>query len=350
MCARLDRRVVQICLPSLVRSIRPARDARALFELVTRLRDLEPDIVHTHTSKAGIIGRCAAYLAQVDAIVHGVHILPFVNVGRAERAVYLTLERLLDPLTDAFVDVSGEMRDVCLREHVGGPAAHIVVPSGMDITRFRKAPPISPAEARCAFGLNDHANVQLVVMVAALEPRKRVVEFLPVFKEVTECCPNARLAILGEGVERLRALDRIEALGLEEHVALLGYRDDVERWIAGADVCVLASEREGLPRVVVQYALAARPCVVTALPGVETVVRDGGNGYVTADDDLHEMAAPITRLLQRPQLRAEFSAFARSLNLADWSDASMIDALERVYRRVLEETRQEPFGDSAWIS
>jgi glycosyltransferase involved in cell wall biosynthesis len=350
MRTRLDPRVVQICLPALVRRIDPVNDARALVALAQQLARLKPDIVHTHTSKAGIVGRLAAVLAEARTVVHGVHIVPFVNVGPVERTVYLTLERLLAPLTDAFVCVSGEMRDMCLTSDVGTPTTHSVIPSGMDVARFRNAAPFSESELRAVFGMRE-GRPKLLVLTAALEPRKRVVEFLPVFARIVAQDPAARLAVLGEGVERLRILDAIETLELTDHVQLLGFRDDIERWLASADVCVFTSEHEGLPRAVVQYVLAGRPVVTTNLPGIQAVVHDGLNGFIIDEHDLDDMAAPILRLLRERQLARAFSAYARGLNLSAWSLENMIVSLEDVYRHVLDDhgEAKPTEGQPTWI-
>jgi glycosyltransferase involved in cell wall biosynthesis len=350
MLARLDGGVEQICLPSLVRKIDPLNDMKALVTLARELQRVQPDIVHTHTSKAGVLGRLAAFLIDAPTVVHGVHIVPFVNVGRAERLVYLTLERLLAPVTDAFVSVSGEMRDLCITSDVGSPPAHKVVPSGMDVARFRHAAPVEAGEISAVFGPPRFDRHKLIVIAAALEPRKRIVEFLPVFARIAAQEPAARLAILGEGIERLRALDAIDRLGLEGKASLLGFRQDVEKWLASADVCVFASEHEGLPRAVVQYVLASRPVVTTKLPGIDRVVHDGQNGFVTETDDLDAMADPILRLLREPALAAKFAAYSSQLNLSAWSVENMMTSLDEVYRDAADNrdvTRIEE-GQLAW--
>jgi glycosyltransferase involved in cell wall biosynthesis len=200
------------------------------------LRDTRPQVVHTHTSKAGIIGRVAARLAGVPAIVHGVHILPFLNVGRLQRLAYLGAERAVAAVTDAFVDVSEGMRDVGLANRVGRPDRHVVIPSGMDLGRFVEAQPVASGEIQAAFARRTPMpdDGRLLVMVAALEVRKRVLEFLDVLATIHSRRPNVFLVVLGEGNERSRIIDRAEALGMADRVALLGYRDNVERWMAGS--------------------------------------------------------------------------------------------------------------------
>jgi glycosyltransferase involved in cell wall biosynthesis len=280
-------------------------------------------------------------MAGVPGVVHGIHILPFLNVGRAERLAYLATERALAPVTDAFVSVSDGMAKSAQAHGIGPAHKHTVVPSGMDLDRFTGARPVDTATVAAAFGCRQAvaADLKLVVMVAALEPRKRVAEFLEVFAYVAAADATAALAVLGEGLDREAILTRAAALGLESRVALPGYRDDVERWIMRAQVCVLASEREGLPRAVVQYVLARRPVVTTALPGLEALVHDGVNGFLVPVDRLDQMAAPIGRILADPSLAASMSQAAGRIDLAPWSTTSMVTRLEEVYRSVLRRGR-----------
>jgi glycosyltransferase involved in cell wall biosynthesis len=273
----------------------------------------------------------------VPAVIHGVHILPFLNVGRAESVAYLGAERLVAPFTDLFVNVSEAMRDIGIANRVGRSDHHVVVPSGMDVERFRRATPVDDAVLAAAFGAppGDSRRMKVVLIVAALEPRKRIAEFLDVFDRIARTEPWARLVVLGEGADRTRIHKRASALGLGDQVALVGFREDVERWIARADVCVFASAREGLPRAVVQYALGGRPVVTTALPGIEAVVRNGETGYLVDIDKLEDMGQPILRLLHDAALSASMSAATRRMDLSRWSIEHMVEALDELYAGVL---------------
>jgi glycosyltransferase involved in cell wall biosynthesis len=326
------------------RAVAPVPDAKATWGLASLLRELRPQILHTHTSKAGAVGRVAGRLAGIPGVVHGIHILPFLNVGRMEHMGYLAAERMLAPVTDAFVSVSRGMLDSALAHGIGPERKHVVVPSGMDIDRFRQAAPVTNREVAEAFGCGPEAaaGMKLLVMVAALEPRKRVVPFLDVFAKVAAAEPRAVLAVLGEGPDRDAILSRIAALGLVDRVALLGFRTDVERWIARASVCVLSSEREGLPRAVVQYVLAARPTVATALPGLDGLIHEGRNGYLVPVDALDRMVAPITRILGDPALADAMAQASRRLDLSPWSTGHMVNRLEDVYRTVLATKQGHP--------
>jgi len=336
MIDRLSNEVHFYCATNLVRNISPTKDLYALYELYKILKSISPQVVHTHTSKAGIVGRLAAYFSGVNIIIHGVHILPFLNVGKFEKLTYLILERSIASITHAFIDVSEGMKQMCLVYKVGTPEKHVVIPSGMDVTVFMKANPVD-SEVIAKLLPNDLVpdSLDIVVMVAALESRKRIYEFLPVFKKVLAKSPHARLFILGEGNDRSRLLERIRELDLVDYVKLLGYRDDVGSWIKSARVCVLASEREGLPRVAVQYALGGCPAVVTELPGVDAIIKDGLTGYLVPGNDLNSMADKITILLNDSSLNLEMRENIMQLDLSSWSVAHMVTELERIYSDML---------------
>lgn len=335
MLSRVDERVTVHQIKSLVRPLSPIQDIRAVIAIASVLKSLSPDVVHTHTSKAGIIGRCAALWVQPKGIVHGVHILPFLNVGPVERAVYLAAEKLISYTTDAFVDVSEGMRSACLEHGIGRDENHFVVPSGMDIRSFLDAKPVGDVEMSELLGFKIDPEIRIVLMVAALEPRKRIVEFLNVFASSIKSDSRIHFIVLGEGFDRTRIASKIKELGLDGRVHLAGFRTDVERWIARADVCVLSSEREGLPRAVVQYVAGGKPCVIAHLPGVEVVVRNGVNGYVVANDQLTLMPNLIQNILNNESLAESMTNEARQLDLLPWSVDNMAAQLEMIYKQVV---------------
>lgn len=332
MLMLLDRRVIVHCVPSLRRPVRPVDDVVALIALVALFRNLGADIVHTHTSKAGALGRMAAWLTRTPMVVHGVHILPFDNVPAIERAAYLGVERALAPLTHAFVNVSEAMRDLGVRHGVGRPERHFVLPSGMDTRRFRQAKPFSAADLAARLP-GVPAGAPLMVFTAALEPRKRQYEFLEVVAAVRARVPTVRLALLGEGHDEARLRARVQALGLGETVHFVGYSEEVARWIATGAICVFASEREGLPRAVIQYVLGGRPVVSTRLPGIEAVLEHSVGGHLVDVDRLSDMVEPIVDLLTDPALAARMAAAARARDLSAWDQAAMATGLASIYLR-----------------
>jgi glycosyltransferase involved in cell wall biosynthesis len=336
--AKVDPRVEVIGVPGLTRSISPVSDVRALLALTRRFRALNADIVHTHTSKAGILGRFAAWAAGVPAIVHGVHIVPFVNVGVAERVVYLVLEKLAAPLTNAFISVSGGIRDLCLSAGVGRPDKHYVVYSGFDLDRFRDAG--LPDDWHNLLRLTPEARrPPVLLMIAAFEPRKRHAEFLDVFKKIAVRLPDAVLVLAGDGPLRSIVESRAKELGLEHRVVFTGYRDDPERLIALADLCLLCSMREGLPRVVIQYLAGGKPCVASDLPGLREVLLPGFNGVITPADDLAALADAVAALLEDRARLACLAQGAAATELSSWDAKLMGKRIDAIYREALDQLR-----------
>ncbi|WP_018237161.1 glycosyltransferase [Ensifer sp. BR816] len=323
-----------VALDTLVHPLSPASDVAALRQLNSLLLEWHPDIVHTHQSKAGIIGRLAARQANVPGIIHGVHILPFLHVGNAQKLIFLAAERLTARFTRAFIDVSQSMRDICIAHHIGGPDQHHVVHSGFDLKRFSQArwPDETPRLLGIAPG---DPKPPVVLMLAALEPRKRHVPFIEAFAQVVERIPNVRLLLAGEGPGRPEVEAAIARSPVAGSIHLIGYHSAPEQLINLADVCVLTSMREGLPRVVMQYLAGGRPCVVSELPGLEEVVRNGVNGVVTPAQDVAAAAAAVADLLENEAYSARLADGARRTDLTSWGLDAMCDSVETVYQSVL---------------
>jgi len=323
-------------LPSLVRAVRPWADVQSLWALGQLFRTLRPDIVHTHESKAGVLGRLAAAQARVPIVVHGVHILPFVGVGPVAARIYLALEKAAARVTDAYVDVSEGMRDLCLAQGLGRPENHFVVASGMDVTRFRTAAPL-PRDA-IVQGRNFAADCTIGLVSGALEPRKRVAELVAALGAAPPP-GNWALLIAGTGPEEPAIARIVAAHGLQDRVFPLGFCSNLPELIATSDICLHVACNEGLPRVVVQYVLGGKPVVTTALPGIERVVQDGVNGVlvpVAAPDAAVEV---FTRLISAPEIRAAYSKASREADLSDWGADAMVTRIERVYASIAQQKR-----------
>jgi glycosyltransferase involved in cell wall biosynthesis len=323
-----------IRLPSLVHPISPKDDIAAVADMRRLFRKLRPDIVHTHQSKAGILGRAAAKLAGVPGIVHGVHILPFANVGKAEALIYTAAEKLCATVSDAFISVSPSVRDAYLERSIGQADRHFVAYSAMDVARFKAAE--EPDDWRQLLNVGAGApRPPTVVMLAAFEPRKRHAEFVQALPAAFANLPDWRVLFAGEGPQ-MGAVKALGAdLGLQDRVRFSGYRDDPERLIALADVCVLSSLREGLPRVLVQYAAAGKAIVCNELPGLEDIVQRGRDAIVTPADDVSETARQTARLLSDPVLRAQYSSAAHAVDVDRWSPERMDRDVQQAYARAL---------------
>jgi glycosyltransferase involved in cell wall biosynthesis len=335
--ATVSPKVKIVRIERMVRPLSPMSDLSVLLELVRHFRRFKPHIVHTHTSKAGILGRAAARLSRVPIIVHGVHIVPFDNVSNWERALYLGAERAVQGITDAYIDVSSGMRDLCLEARIGTSDRHHVIHSGFDVGRFRVARP--PDDWRGLLGVGaTEPKPPVLLMIAAFERRKRHLEFLDSFPKIVATMPNVRLVFVGDGRLRSEIDSKIARLGLSRNVILTGFRRDPERWIALADVCIHTSSREGLPRVVIQYLANGKPCVVSDLPGLSEVVKHGFNGLVAPPGRLDMIAEAAARLLEDEGLRRRLTHGSIVTDLSKWEATRMGDQIEAVYRSLIRKS------------
>ena len=329
--SKLHSKVVPICIPSMLRSISPVKDIKSLLQMVSVYRKISPDVIHTHTSKAGIVGRIAGFFVPNVKIVHGVHILPFMNVGFVQEKIYLFLEKLCALGTDAFISVSDAMKDVCLDNNVGDESKHHVIESGMEIGDFVNA-----------LGATDILRMRstqpefvYVCYVAALEKRKRHKELLAsISKRQEQQNAKIRFIFAGKG-ELLEELEEdIEAYGLQDTVACLGFRNDPQAVIAACDMSVYASSREGLPRAIIQAAISGKPQVVSYLPGVERVVKDGVNGVIVDGDSIDSLVDRVFELAESGNGLSKLSGSSHGIDFSYWSADYMVDRIELVYREI----------------
>jgi glycosyltransferase involved in cell wall biosynthesis len=327
MLHKLHPGVLTICIDSLRRSVDPWADASALFRLRRILRRLEPDVLHTHTSKAGVLGRAAAIGLRKTVVVQGIHILPFVNVGAVERAVYLGLERALVPFTQKYVSVSSGMRDTAISHGIGPPDAHELVWSGMNLAEFTRLRDAAVKRPKAAIGNRRYR----VLYLANYERRKQHRELIEVIAAERERFADTTFLFAGHGTGQA-ALDTLTLHhALSDTISIVGFVDEPSKVIATADICLYCSAREGLPRALVQYCAAGRPIVTFDLPGLDAIVRPGVNGLVYAQGDFRGLLAGVRQLLDDSVLREDMAAAAASAPIDSWSAEHMYDRLQAVY-------------------
>jgi len=332
--ASLPPELKRLQVPNLVHKIDPVRDLQCTMDLRRIYREQGYDVVHTHQSKAGIVGRFAAAGRKRPVVVHTVHIAPFLNVSGASKAVFLVTEQLGARLSHRIINVSEGMKNACLDHKVGTPAQHVVIHSGMPIEKFQAAEP--PADWRGRIGgWPDGAKPKMILMLAAFEPRKRqkplIEAIAPMLRDRDDVC----LLFGGQGTmfEDCRAL--VSSLGLDDKIRFLGYDANPQSLVAMADVCILTSEREGLPRVVVQYLAAGRPAVVMDLAGIDEIVTDGVNGLVLPADDFADFSRTLLGLLDDPIELDRLAQGARRTDVSRWAVEEMGKRISEAYDQAL---------------
>jgi glycosyltransferase involved in cell wall biosynthesis len=319
-------------LPELGREIRGRQDVIALAKLVRLMRDLRPQVVHTHTAKAGTLGRVAAALCRVPVVLHTFHghvLQGYFSPVRTR--VFLGIERALARRTDCLVAVSPRVRTDLLSLGIGRPEAFDVVPLGLDLDRFTRADR-HRGQLRSDLGLPP--GVPLVGIVARLVAIKRHEVFLEAAARVAQG-NQAHFVIVGDG-ERRAELERIAAEPrLESRVHFLGWRADLERLYADFDVVALTSQNEGSPVALIEAMAAARAVVSTSVGGVPDVVTDGVTGRLVPADDPATLGAAIDELLASPSLRDRLGHAARTHVLARYGADRLVADIDALYTRLL---------------
>jgi glycosyltransferase involved in cell wall biosynthesis len=304
-----DHRGYQLeSIPSLVRNPSPFRDLRALFQIFQLIRCSRAEIVHTHTSKAGFLGRIAAVLAGVPVVIHTPHGHVFYGYyKRSVTKVILLLERCAASLTDYLVFLTaGEAREHHERA-IGRPERSVTIPSGVDLETLRAGAPSRQA-ARRSLDWPDEACV--VIGVGRLVPVKGFDLLVRAFSRVLDDEPKARLVLVGDGPERL-SLERLaQATGISEGVTFVGTSEEVPRHLAASDILVAPSRNEGQGRVLVEAMALGLPVVGTRVGGIPDVLRDGECGLLVPPENPGELAQAILALARDGELRRSYGANA----------------------------------------
>lgn len=327
-------------LDEMRRAIRPGMDYRVYRHLIRRLKNLKPDIVHTHSSKAGIIGRRAAYKARVPAIIHTIHGLAFTaSTSRLVNHVYKLLERNAAPLTTRIVCVADAMRDQSLAAKVGRADQYVTVYSGMETGPFLH-PDVSRTEVRRQFGLSDEHVV--VGTIARLFDLKGHVDLLDIAPQLCSQFPQLRFLWIGDGTLRPAFERRMEQMKLRDRFIVTGMVPPakVPQYAAAMDILAHPSRREGLARALPQGALAGVPTITYDIDGAKEGVLDGQTGYVLPPFDADKLEAAIAILVKNAARRREMGALGRQFALNRFDAKVMIDALECVYTDALKYTKK----------
>ena len=318
-------------VPDLRRPIHPLRDLRAYRQLRRALAAIRPQVVHTHSSKAGLLGRLAAARERVPVIVHSIHGFGFhPDQPRLLRGALIAAERLAARTATHYVAVSEANRRQGRRLGLFNGATASVIRSGVLLDRFRH-PPEGPA-ARRALGLPAAAPV--VGTVACFKPQKAPLDFVATAARVAAAVPGVQFLVAGDGVLRPQveaAIRRARVPG----VRLLGWRRDVPRLLAAMDVFCLTSRWEGLPRAVIEARAAGVPVVATDVDGVREAVREGVDGYLAPPGHVGALAAKVVHLLTTPGLREKMGTDARH-GLAGWDIHDMVRQQAALYDRLLD--------------
>jgi len=320
-------------LPELVREINPVKDLLALVKLTQLMRRGQYHVVHTHSSKAGILGRVAARWAGVPVVVHTVHGWGFYDGQHpATRTLYVNLEKLADRCCDQIIVVSQLNADKGLAMGISRPDKYVTISGGIDVARFAH-PTMDRAAMRAALGLP--ADALVVGTVGRLSPQKAPLDWMRAAAVVAPAIPAACFVYVGDGPLRPTVEALVAELGLADRVLLPGLRRDVPNVLAAFDVFALSSQWEGLPLVIPQAMAAGVPVVCTRVDGTAEAITDGVDGVLVPPGQPQALGEAVVALLQDPA-RARGLAEAGRRRAKDFDVHKMVTEIDALYQELLQ--------------
>jgi len=328
-------------IDELHREISPLRDLVAVFRLARLIRAERPQILHTHTAKAGAIGRLAALVAGPDGppiVVHTFHghvLHGYFDPFRTR--VFRLLERFLARSSTALIAVSPQVRDDLVSLGVAPAEKFTVVRLGIELDERVAIDDAMRADARRVMGIPPGRFA--VGWVGRMTGVKRTDDVVRAFAALRARGVDACLCIVGDGPDREQVERRAHELGVVRDCLFLGYQEDVARFFAVFDAFVLSSVNEGTPVVAIEALAAGRPVVATRVGGVPDVVSDGVDGFLVEPGDTEALAERLERLALDPELRREMGEAGRARMLPRYAVSRLIDDTDRLYRSLLEARR-----------
>jgi len=294
-------------VPALGREV-GVRDVAALVHLCRVMRAQRPAIVHTHTSKAGFVGRLAARLASVPAVIHQPHGHIFYGYyGDGRTAFYISLERIAARWTDCIVTLTDRGTEEHLARKIGRRAQYRTVPSGVPTAALRAAAP-SRSVARARLGLPEDAFV--VAGLGRLVPVKGFDVLVAALRPLADAVPSSRLVLIGDGPQREELRVAARDLGVGGRVLVTGVTPDIAGWLAAADVLAAPSRNEGMGRAIVEAMALGLTVVGAAVGGIPAVVADGETGWLVPPGDSLALAAALVELARDEALRIKLGTAA----------------------------------------
>ena len=325
-------------LEHLAPELRPIADLRALVSLVRVMRSFRPDVVHTHTAKAGFLGRLAAVIAvrprpKVVHTYHG-HVLEGY-FGPTKTRLYRTLERAAAHVSDVLVGVSQATVDDLVRLGIAPPERFRVIPLGLELDAFLALDPLPDPHALLRRACGAAPADVVAVFAGRLTPIKRVDVALHAVAVALAAGAPLRLVIVGDGELRADLEAEAAALGVEGRVHFAGFRDDMPDVDAAADLALLTSDNEGTPVALIEAAAGARPAVATDVGGVAAVVPHGA-GHRCPPGDAAALGVALAELASDPELRRSCGRAARAHVAERFNAARLINDIDALYRSLDE--------------
>ncbi len=315
-------------IPSLINHINPLENLKAVVELQRIMVEGKYDIVHTHSSVAGVVGRLAALAAGIPVIIHHVHGWGLHDgMPGWTQKLYLTLERFCAKFTDRIITVSAPDIQKGLIRGIGKQNKFTLIYNGIDLEKFRQD--VNEQQVRSELGLDPHSK--LIGMIGRLDKQKNPLDLIRAAAIVTKSYPNVQFLIIGDGSLRSDCEQLIDELGLKDKFFLLGFRNDVARILPILTITAMSSLWEGLPLAFLEAMSAGKPIVANDIDGASDVVVNGETGFLVPVHQPQAMAERILTLLNDEMLCNKMSLIAQQRS-EDYSLKKMVGKVETLYK------------------
>jgi len=330
-------------IQNFVSQVSPFKDLHALWQLNRLLAREKFDLVHTHNSKAGILGRLAARWNNVPSIIHTVHGFSFhEEESWFFRHLFIVLERMAARWCDQMIAISQPMLEWAQREKIAPPEKFVKIYSGIEVERFRNQTP-SP-ELKSRFGIQPEETV--IGVVSKLWEGKGHEVLIDAVARLLDSGCRVKLLIVGEGYLEEKLREEVKRLGIEKNVVFTGFWSDVPEITAILDISVLPSFYEGMGRVVLEAMAAGKPVVASRVGGVPEFVEDEVTGYLISPGDVEALVDRLKTLIGDSDLRQKMGQQGAERMRHEHSAETMVSMIHQVYKRhwVVEDATASAHG------
>ncbi|MEW6009198.1 MAG: glycosyltransferase family 4 protein [Candidatus Omnitrophota bacterium] len=316
---------------SLQREINIFLDCLALLKLYFLIRKVRPDIVHTHTSKAGFLGRLAARLAGAPKIIYMPHGHVFYGYANPFLTwLFIILERFAACFTDVIITLTDIDREEFLRRKIGSKDKFVTIPNGINIKDYEMLNDAAVVKLRKDLDIPENFNI--ITTISRLEPIKGIEIFIKAIAKVNETFHNFRALIVGDGILRNRLMKLARELRLDEGIMFLGYRGDIKDIIYLSDVIVNSALNEGQGLVILEAMACSRPVIATKVGGVPEVIIDNQTGILVESGNYEQLATAIIKVLKDKDLATRLGVEAKKRLELEFSQEEMINRIRGLYK------------------
>ena len=323
-----------ITISSLIRRISPFIDLKALFKLYKIIRQEKPDIVHTHTSKAGILGRLASFFARVPVVVHTPHGHIFYGYyGKVKTNFFVLLEKLMASITDRIITLTKKEKLEHIQFNVAKPHKFVVIPSGVRLESLSKDRDIDDELKR---NLRIPLTDSIVGTVGRLVEIKGHRYLIDAARLVLDKIPEVTFLLVGDGHLMEGLINQASTMGIKKKIIFTGWRSDIPSLINIFDIFALPSLNEGMGRVLVEAMAMGKPIVASNVGGILDLVKDGVNGILFSQGDADAMAEAIIKLLMDREPARKMGEEGKRRVYPAYDLSTMIKNIEQLYKHLLE--------------